>query len=58
MSARVAARMDERQVDKLRDVCKLRGEDVSDFIRRAILMELGRLGYLDLEQRKALGVSA
>jgi hypothetical protein len=37
-------------------VAKARGESPSDFVRRAILTELGRLSYLDNETKKALGV--
>jgi hypothetical protein len=37
-------------------VCKDRGEDVSDFVRRAILKELAELSFLPAEQKKALGV--
>lgn len=40
----------------LRKVCKARGEDLSSFVRRAILMEFATLGYLSDEQRKALGL--
>lgn len=37
-------------------VCKARGEDISDFVRRAILKELAELSFLPSEQKKALGV--
>ena len=33
-----------------------RGEDVSDFVRRALLKELASLNFLSEEQKKALGV--
>ena len=37
-------------------VCKSRGEDVSDFIRRSIRKELASLSYLPAEDKKALGM--
>jgi len=39
----------------LREVSRARGEDVSSFVRRAILLELARLSLLPHEQKKALG---
>lgn len=42
--------------DLLREVSSARGEDVSDFIRRAILRELASLSFLSTMQKKALGV--
>jgi hypothetical protein len=41
----------------LEKVCKLRGEDQSDFVRRSIKKELASLSYLSAEDKKALGVS-
>ena len=43
---------------KLRIISDARGEDVSDFIRRAILKELAFLSYLSEDQKKALGIRA
>jgi len=40
----------------LEKVCKARGEDVSDFVRRSILKELASLSYLSAEEKKALGI--
>jgi len=37
-------------------VCKARGEDLSDFVRRSIRKELGSLSFLSSEQKKALGI--
>jgi hypothetical protein len=37
-------------------VCKARGEDISDFVRRSVRKELASLGYLSDEEKKALGV--
>jgi uncharacterized protein (DUF1778 family) len=41
----------------LETVCKARGEDLSDFMRRAIRKELASLSYLSDEQKKALGMA-
>ena len=41
----------------LQSVCKARGEDVSDFVRRATRKELARLSYLSAEEKKALGIT-
>ena len=42
---------------KLRAVSEARGEDVSNFIRRAVLKELASLSFLPEEQKKALGLT-
>jgi hypothetical protein len=40
----------------LEKVCKARGEDISDFVRRSIRKEFASLGYLSDDEKKALGV--
>jgi hypothetical protein len=40
----------------LDQICKARGEDLSDFVRRSIRKELASLGFLPNDQRKALGI--
>ena len=40
----------------LETVCDARGEDVSDFIRRAIRTELAKLSYYPPDVQKALGI--
>jgi hypothetical protein len=37
-------------------VCNARGEDLSDFVRRAIRKELASLSFLPEAQKKALGI--
>ena len=49
-------RVSPEDKDLLVKVCKNRGEDVSDFVRRAVKKELASLNYLTEEQKKALGV--
>lgn len=50
----IYARMDENEVQLIKKVARARGEDVSDFVRRAVKRELARLSYLSEEERKAL----
>lgn len=56
MSSTVYARMQKEEVELLRKIARARGEDLSDFIRRAIRRELAKLGYLSEDERKALGM--
>jgi len=42
----------------LRQICKSRGEDLSDFVRRAIRTEMARLDFLKPIDKKALGIKA
>ena len=51
----VSARMPEEDKALLERVCKARGEDVSDFVRRSIRKELARLSFLSPAEKKALG---
>lgn len=53
----IGAKVPRRINTILKDVCKKRGEDVSDFIRREVYTELARLSYLSPEEKKALGVN-
>jgi len=54
----VGVRVTSKLYSLVGKVCENRGEDVSDFIRRAILKELAELSFLPSEQKKALGVMA
>jgi len=51
----VFARMKKKDIELLKKVCQARGEDLSDFVRRSVKMELARLSYLNNEEKKALG---
>lgn len=55
MSNIIFARMREKDIELLKKVCQLRGENVSGFVRRAIKTELARLSFLTEEEKKALG---
>lgn len=50
----IFARMPKQEVELIRKIAKARGEDLSDFVRRAVKRELARLSYLSEEEKKAL----
>jgi len=52
----VSVRMPLEDHILLKRVCKARGEDISDFVRRSIRKELASLSYLSNDEKKALGV--
>jgi len=51
----IFARVDEKFLKLLKKVAKARGEDLSDFVRRSVKLELARLSFLSDEEKKALG---
>ena len=51
----VFARMPREQVELVKKVATARGEDLSDFVRRAVKTELARLSFLSEMEKKALG---
>jgi hypothetical protein len=46
--------MSNEDIELVKKVCKARGEQVSDFVRRSVRKELARLCYLSDEEKKAL----
>lgn len=56
MPSQIGIRMSDSEIALLKKVSHARGEDVSDFVRRAIKSELARLSYLSSAEKKALGV--
>lgn len=52
----VCARFPFEDLQLLREACKTRGEDASDFIRRAVKKELASLGFYDQETKRVLGM--
>jgi hypothetical protein len=52
----VGLRIDPTDRQLLQKVCKARGEDISNFVRRAIKKELASLSYYNAETKKALGL--
>lgn len=53
----VGFRIDPADRQLLKKVCKARGENMSDFARRAIKRELASLSYYNQETKKALGAT-
>ena len=51
----IGIRIDPKKIQLIRKVCKARGEDISDFVRRSIFLELAKLSYLNQDEKKALG---
>lgn len=51
----IFARVEPSHLELLKHVSKARGEDLSDFVRRSIRLELARLSFLSDEEKKALG---
>lgn len=56
LSRIVGIRLKPDDKETLTKVCEARGENISDFVRRAVRMELGRLSFLTPMEKKALGI--
>lgn len=56
MKTQLNIRIDTKDFMLTKKVAKKRGEGLTDFVRRAIKVELARLGFLTEGERKALGV--
>ena len=52
----IGIRIPQKTKELLESVSKNRGEDISDFVRGAVLKELAILGFLSEDEKKALGV--
>ena len=57
-NASIGVRITPEDRALLAKVCKARGEDISDFVRRSIRKELASLSFLPAEDKKALGIKA
>jgi len=53
----IGVRITTEDRDLLAEVCKARGEDLSDFVRRSIKKELASLSFYPDDVKKALGVA-
>jgi hypothetical protein len=53
-SVQVTSRLSEGDYRILQEGCESSGENVGSFIRRAILKEMARLGWLDKERSRLL----
>ena len=56
MAQTIGERFEEHESQLLRKVVKLRGENLSSFLRRAVLLELARLNMLPDDEERALGL--
>jgi uncharacterized protein (DUF1778 family) len=52
----IGVRIPQEDKELIEKICKARGEDVSDFVRRSIRKELASLNFLSADQKKALGI--
>jgi len=57
LSKQIGVRITPKLYGLLKRITNARGEDISDFVRRAIYKELADLSFLPEEQRKALGLT-
>jgi len=56
LTGQFVVRVTEDLENLVRSVAEARGEDMSDFVRRSIKIELARLSFLSPKEKKALGV--
>ena len=56
LSTTIGVRIQIEDRKLLEKVCEARGEDISDFIRRAIRKELASLSFYPEDVKKALGI--
>jgi hypothetical protein len=52
----ISVKIDVETITLVKKVSKARGEQLSDFVRRSVRMELVNLGYLGEAEKKALGI--
>jgi hypothetical protein len=57
-NTQIAVRLASGDSVLLKRICKGRGEDISNFVRRAIRIEFARLSFLKPLEKKALGIKA
>lgn len=55
-STQIATRFEPETCGLIRRVAEARGEDVSDFVRRAVKSELARLSFSTQFEKKSLGI--
>lgn len=54
--SQIGLRLPRKDVSLLKQICEGRGENVSNFVRRAIRCEFARLSFLKPAEKKALGI--
>lgn len=57
MKIQLNIKVDQKDLKLIKKISENRGEGLADFVRFAIRMELARLGFLDSDEMKALGVT-
>ena len=55
-TSQIGVRLDSSDATLLKRICKSRGEDLSDFVRRAVRTEMANLGFLNPLDKKCLGI--
>jgi hypothetical protein len=55
-TSQIGIRLPARDAALVREICERRGEDISDFVRRAIRKELASLDFLKPADVRALGL--
>ena len=55
-SETLSIRMTKRDKELLEKICRVRGEDSSGYVRRAVRKEFAVLCYLSEEEKRALGL--
>ena len=56
MKIQLNIKIEQKDLKLIKKISENRGEGLADFVRYAIKMELARLGFLDSEEMKALGI--
>ena len=56
MKMQLNVAIEEKDLQLVRKVATNRGEGLTDFVRRAIKKELASFGYLNEDEKKALGI--
>ena len=57
MNQRIGVKIEVEDRKLIEKVCQARGEQISDFVRRAIKKELASLSFYNEEVKKALGIT-
>ena len=57
MKVQLNFKIDQKDLKIIKKISDKRGQGVANFVRFAIRMELARLGFLNADEMKALGVN-
>ena len=52
----VSFRTDRKTRELLKEIARMRGMDLADFMRELVKKELAKLGYLSEEEKKVFGL--